>query len=298
MQVNDSVWKLAASGLIALSVVLLLNADRLSAQAGEKSEASAERREPQPSTPSAVDVGGQAGAGQVRVPTQNVVEMMLRGGPVMFVLAFCSIVGLAFVFERMVALRRSRVIPAPFVSRFLQQVRDGDIDRERALALCDDNPSPIAAVFGGAVRKWGRPGVEVEQAVIDAGERVSYGLRRYLRVFTALAVIGPLLGLLGTVIGMIHAFNAVAEKAAGGIAVSDLLAKGISEALLNTAFGLVIAIPAQSLYFYFVGRVDRLVIDMDSLGQEIVNLISAEELQSRGDGAGKARRAPKHEPTV
>jgi biopolymer transport protein ExbB len=297
MQVNDSVWKLAASGLIALSVVLL-SADRLLAQAGKKSEPSAERREPQSSTPVAVEVGGQAGAGQVRVPTKNVVEMMARGGPVMFVLAVCSIVGLAFMFERLVALRRSRVIPGPFVTRFLQQMREGDLDRERAIAICEDNPSSIAAVFSGAVRKWGRPGVEVEQAVIDAGERASYGLRRYLRVFTGLAVVGPLLGLLGTVIGMIHAFNAVAEKAAGGVAVSDLLAKGISEALLNTAFGLVIAIPAQSLYFYFVGRVDRMVIDMDALGQELVHMVSAEELQLRGDGAGKARRPPKREPTV
>ena len=231
---------------------------------------------------------------QVLVPTTNVLEILQRGGPVMYVLAFCSIVGLSFVLERLVTLRRSSVIPKPFVARFLQQVREGDLDRERALAICQESRSPIATIFTAAVRKWGRPGVEVEQAIIDAGERATYGLRRYLRVFTSLAVVGPLLGLLGTVIGMIHAFNAVAGEAAQGRPQSELLAQGISEALLNTAFGLVIAIPAQSLYQYFVSRVDRLVIDMDSLGQELVNLISAEELQARGD-AQRPRRAQRAE---
>jgi biopolymer transport protein ExbB len=231
---------------------------------------------------------------QVLVPTTNVLEILQRGGPVMYVLAFCSIVGLSFVLERLVTLRRSSVIPKPFVARFLQQVREGDLDRERALAICQESRSPIATIFTAAVRKWGRPGVEVEQAIIDAGERATYGLRRYLRVFTSLAVVGPLLGLLGTVIGMIHAFNAVAGEAAQGRPQSELLAQGISEALLNTAFGLVIAIPAQSLYLYFVSRVDRLVIDMDSLGQELVNLISAEDLQARGD-AQRPRRAQRAE---
>lgn len=235
--------------------------------------------------------GGLPGR-QIMVPT-NVLDMLHKGGPVMWILVVCSIVGLAFVFERLAALRPSRVIPKPFVERFLQQVADGDLDRERALAVCEDSPSPIAEVFSGAARKWGRPAVEVEQAIIDGAERATYGLRRYLRVFTALAVIGPLLGLLGTVIGMIHAFNAVASEAAHGNAVSEQLALGISEALLNTAAGLVLAIPAQSLYLYFVSRVDRLVIEMDRLGQKLVQMISAEEIQARGEA--KTRRSPRRD---
>jgi len=293
MRGYGSAGKWVASGLIALAVALLLVDQRLLAQDAAKPEASGERS--QPAAPGASGAAGQTGASQILVPTRSLVEMLRVGGPVLWVLAFCSVVGLAFVFERMVALRRPRVIPDPFVRRLLQQVREGDIDRERALALCEENASPVARVFTGALRKWGRPGVEVEQAVIDAGERVSYELRRYLRLFAALAVVGPLLGLLGTVIGMIHAFNAVAEKAAGGMAVSELLAKGISEALLCTAFGLVIAIPAQSLYFYFVGRVDRLVIEMDRLGQELVHTVSAEELQNRAEAQAKARRTARRE---
>ena len=175
---------------------------------------------------------------------------MNKGGPLMYVLALCSVIGLAFVFERLVSLRRSRVIPKAFVKRFLEQVREGSLDRERALAVCAENPCPISEIFAAAARKWGRSAMELEQAVMDAGERVSNTLRKYLRVFAALHVIGPLLGLLGTVLGMITAFNAVAASDALGR--PERLAQGISQALLNTAFGLAIAIPAQSFYFYFV----------------------------------------------
>ncbi len=224
------------------------------------------------------------------VPTTNLLDMMREGGPVMWPLALCSVIGLAFVFERLVSLRRSRIIPKAFVKRFLAQVRDGTLDRERALAVCAENNCPISEIFAAAVRKWGRTGMEVEQAILDAGERATNGLRKYLRVFTALAVIGPLLGLLGTALGMIQAFNAVALSDVAGR--QELLAKGISQALLNTAFGLIIAIPAQSFYFYLVSRVDRLVIEMDALGQELVQLISAEEIQYKEEArAGRAAKS-------
>lgn len=223
------------------------------------------------------------------VPTTNLLDMMREGGPLMWPLALCSVVGLAFVFERLVSLRRSRIIPKAFVKRFLAQVRDGSLDRERALAICAENDYPISEIFAAAVRKWGRAGMEVEQAIMDAGERATNGLRKYVRMFTALAVIGPLLGLLGTAMGMIQAFNAVALSDAAGR--QELLAKGISQALLNTAFGLAIAIPAQSFYFFLVSRVDRLIIEMDSLGQELVQLISAEEIQYKEESRARAAKS-------
>ena len=221
------------------------------------------------------------------VATTDPRELMIQGGILMWPLLLCSVVLLTFVFERLVSLRTGRVIPKAFVSRFLKQIKDGSLDRERALTICDDNGSPVAEVFAGAARKWGRPSVEVEQGIIDAGERSTQGLRRFLRIFSALAVVGPLLGLLGTVVGMIQAFNAVTTN---GMGHPEDLAGGISRALLNTAFGLVVAIPAQTAYYYFVSRVDRLVIEMDRLAQEVVNMISAEELQYKSD-ARKTRRA-------
>jgi len=221
-------------------------------------------------------------------------EVMRGGGMLMWPLAGCSVICLAFVLERLISLRAGRVIPMSFVRRFIEQLRDGSLQRPTALEVCQQNGSPVAKVFEAAVRKWGRAEIAVEQAVVDEGERVANKLRRYIRLFTALAVITPLLGLLGTVLGMIKAFNVVADSSALGR--PELLAEGISQALLNTAFGLAVAIPAQSFYYYFVSRVDRLIIAMDEHAQEVVNLISAEALESREQTPRpKARRTVSRE---
>jgi len=211
------------------------------------------------------------------IQVTSLMEMILAGGPMMLPIFAGSAVLLVFVFERAVALRRRRVIPKPFVKRFLHQLREGQLDRDAALELCEANRSPVSEVFAAAVRKWGRPAVEVEQAVLDSGERITNGLRRYLRVINGVATVSPLLGLLGTVWGMIQSFNAIATANAMGR--PELLAGGISQALLTTAAGLVVAIPALIFYMFFVGRVDRLIIEIDAVGQELVGLISAEGLE-------------------
>ncbi len=213
------------------------------------------------------------------IPTESLWGIINSGGLLMIPLAICSLVLLAFTFERSISLRKGRVIPRPFVRRFLEQMHGGELERQQAMTLCEESGSPVSDVFAGAVRKWGRPAVEVEQAIIDAGERVTNSLRRYLRVLNAVATISPLLGLLGTVVGMIRAFNAIATSDAMGR--PELLAAGISQALLTTAAGLSVAIPALIFYLFFVSRVDRLIMDIDSLGQELVPLISAEEMGSR-----------------
>ncbi|MHC4399627.1 MAG: MotA/TolQ/ExbB proton channel family protein [Planctomycetota bacterium] len=229
------------------------------------------------------------------IPTKDLWSIITEGGPLMIPIGICSLVLVSVVFERTVSLRRNRVIPKPFVTRFVSQIESGELDREQALELCEKSGSPVAQVFAGAVRKWGRPAVEVEQAVIDAGERATSGLRRYLRVFNGVATVSPLLGLLGTVIGMIRSFNAIAT--ADALGRPGLLATGISQALLTTAAGLTVAIPALILYMYFVSRVDRLIIDIDALGQRLVNTISAEELSSQEDKprVSKGRRSPRRE---
>ena len=240
----------------------------------------------------AADPQGPADSGPVPdqepISTNDMLSIIKGGGPLMIPIGICSLILLAFVFERTISLRRGRVIPRPFVKRFLKQLREGELDRQRALALCQDSRSPVAEVFAGAVRKWGRPAVEVEQAIIDSGERVTNGLRRYLRVINGVATITPLLGLLGTVVGMIRAFNNIAT--ADALGRPELLAKGISEALLTTAAGLTVAIPALIFYLFFVSRVDRLIIDIDAMGQEVVNTISAEQLQDKPQPAPKSRR--------
>jgi biopolymer transport protein ExbB len=232
---------------------------------------------------------GEAGHAKAAAEAKNLFEIMRQGGLFMGPLVLCSFVMLVFVFERAIALRRGRVIPAPFVKRFLLQLREGKLDRDQALELCKESQSPVAEVFAGAVRKWGRSSVEIEQAMIDSGERVAHGLRRYLRLFNAVATISPLLGLVGTVFGMIHLFGDIAHSDAMGR--TELLAGGISEALLTTASGLLIAIPALCIYLYFVSRVDRLLVDIDALGQEVVAAISAEGLQDAKAARSKSRSA-------
>ena len=217
------------------------------------------------------------------IPTKNLLEAMKDGGLLMIPIAFCSFVLCVFVFERAISLRRGRVIPGPFVKRFIQQLEESKLNRDEALERCEENGSSVAEVFAAAVRKWGRPSVEVEQAIIDAGERITHTLRRYLRLLNGISTISPLLGLLGTVLGMIRAFNAIATADAMGR--PELLATGISQALLTTAAGMTVAIPALIAYLFFTSRVDRLIIEIDALGQRVV-----EQIASDGIKADKKRK--------
>jgi biopolymer transport protein ExbB len=244
-----------------------------------------------PNNPGAAANGAATKEGKERIPTKNLLSVMQDGGPLMWPIAFCSFLLLVFVFERAISLRRSRVIPGPFVKRFLQQVSDGETDRDEALELCEQNKSPVAEVFAGAVKKWGKSAVEVEQALIDNGERVANHLRKYLRLFNGLSTITPLLGLLGTVMGIIESFNAMELK--NEQAQRLMLAGGIAKALLTTAAGLCVAIPALCAYLFFVGRVDKLIIEIDAYGQELVNAIAADGVPSSSARSSAAERKRK-----
>jgi biopolymer transport protein ExbB len=224
------------------------------------------------------------------IPTKSLLGILREGGLVVLPLMACSFVMLIFVFERSISLRRGRVVPRPFVKRFLHQLEENQLDREQAVLVCEENGSPIARVFGAAVKKWGRPAVEIEQAIIDTGERVVHDLRSYLRVFNGIATVAPMLGLMGTVFGMIRAFNDIATSDAMGR--PELLAKGISEALLATAMGLMVAVPAQILYWWFVSRVDRLTVRIDALGQQVVTTISAESINEAAQSKPARVRKP------
>jgi len=223
---------------------------------------------PNPSEPDATD-GQHSG-----IPTTPVeIIEKLNFWLIPFLLA--SIIAVWFTIERLVVLRRTRVIPPEFVDPFMKAIQGG-IGPEVALEKCESNDSPTAAIFAHGVRKWGRSSVEVEQAMIDGGERQIGQLRRHLRVLNGVATVTPLLGLLGTVIGMIQAFNDIAS--AGAMGKADQLAAGIAVALLTTAFGLAIAIPSLIMYMYLSGRVESLVMEMDGLSLRVVRSISAEGL--------------------
>lgn len=238
------------------------------------------------------NIGGQNNIGanaskEAKIPVRNLLQIFHDGGWMMYPIALCSFVLTVFTFERLIHLRRGRVIPRPFVKRLIEQLQQQQIDREEALELCERNPSPMATILSAAVRKYGRPAVEVEQAVLDAGERESNLLRRNMRLLNAISNVSPLLGLLGTVLGMIQAFNDISSAQAMGR--PDLLAGGISQALLTTAAGLLVAIPAYLLYMFFLGLTDKLILELDSHAQRLVDVVSAEGLQENDTSRNRSR---------
>jgi biopolymer transport protein ExbB len=195
------------------------------------------------------------------------------------------------MFERVISLRKGRIIPGPFSRKFLDQLKEGELNQDSAIELCERDSSPVAKIFRAGLQKWGRPSVEVEQAVLDEGERISNHLRRYLRLINGIATVCPLLGLLGTVLGMIQAFDAIATVNTPGVDQKTLIASGISQALLTTAAGLTVAIPALIAYLFFSSRVDRHVVELDSLGMKVVRAVCAEAQLSKSRGPNRKSAA-------
>lgn len=219
----------------------------------------------------------------------SVITKIAQGGWLMIPLGICSLIVITLSFERMIALRRGRVIPRPFVRRFTECVEDGQLSYDEATELCEEFDCPVAEVFRAAVRRWGRPMFEIEQAVMDAGDRVADGLKRFVRVFHAISNVAPLLGLLGTVLGMIEAFETISTQESLGR--PELLASGISVALMTTAGGLSVAIPAYLAYMYFSSKSDNYLGEIDRLCQRVVDCISAEGLEEGNSGSNRKRRA-------
>lgn len=231
--------------------------------------------------------GSTDAAGQSAIPVRNLLQIFHDGGLMMYPIALCSFALMVFSFERMIHLRRGRVIPRPFVNRLIEQVQQQQVDRDEAIELCEKNPNSMSRIMTAALKRYGKPAVEVEQAVLDAGERESNQLRKYMRLLSAISNISPLLGLLGTVMGMIQSFNDISTSQAMGR--PEMLAGGISQALLTTAAGLLVAIPAYAMYVYFVGHIDRLIMEMDHHAQRLVDAVSAEGLQESDVGRSRSR---------
>ena len=222
----------------------------------------------------------------LRNPMKIIVRMGTLGWIFLTLFSLASIIALWFAIERFVVLRRSRVIPRHFVERFLQHLEQRKLTRDDALRLCEENASPMATVFFHGIRKWGKPSVEVEQAIIDGGERQVSLLRKHLRVLNGVATVTPLIGLLGTVCGMILAFDEIATSG-----TADKLGSDIGLALVTTAAGLTIAIPSLITYMYLAGRVDALVMEMDLHAQDVVQLISSESLSEKTVPTPRMRKA-------
>jgi len=196
-------------------------------------------------------------------PDISFLQLLLKGGWIMIPIGLMSMFGLALILERFVALRRGKIIPRRFLRDLKKIAPQGAENREAALRYCREHPSPVARIMAAGLRKLPQGPSAVERAVEDSGGVEVQRLRRNMRIIYGLTVITPMLGLLGTVSGMIDAFRITAS--AEGLGKAELLAKGIYEALVCTFAGLLVAIPILFVYYYFIAKIERYVSEMNEL---------------------------------
>jgi biopolymer transport protein ExbB len=190
------------------------------------------------------------------------------GWPIWPLLA-TSVLCLALIFERLLSLRRSHVVPAGLVSQVMEMLRNRQ-DTPEAIARLERN-SPLGRVLAEVLRQRHLPREELRGAVEDVGRSVSHELNRYISAIGTIAVVAPLLGLFGTVVGMIDIFGSYSPV--GGDPAQ--LAHGISVALYNTGFGILIAIPAMIFHRYLRGRVDGYLHQMEQAASRTVRVLTA-----------------------
>ena len=178
----------------------------------------------------------------------------------------CSLFALAVIAERLISTRRARVIPPGFRAGLQAAMTQG---RENAISYCKGSPSPVANVFAAGLRRMGMPLEVIERQISEAGEREVLKLRKYLRSLSVVAAVTPLLGLLGTIFGMITAFQTVATSGEA-LGKAELLAGGIYEAMITTAAGLIVAIPVLIMHHVLAGRIERLVMEIDQMSVEFI----------------------------
>lgn len=198
-------------------------------------------------------------------------EFLALGGPLMVVIGIGSVVALAIFVERLLALQQRNVVPVRFRSLVLELLREDKIDEARA--LCSSNDSSLAAVVLAGLKRAGAPLPRVREAVSDRGRREAVELERFTGLLGTVATTSPLIGLLGTITGMIKTFQSVQDNLDSG-QMAGALANGIWEALITTAAGLCVAIPAFIAYRFLLGRIDRLVADLEEAALEAVDLLA------------------------
>jgi len=200
-------------------------------------------------------------------------QLLQKGGPVMVLILLCSIIALAIIIERLINLHRSKIDTQEFLDKIKNILRSDKV--MQALQLCDNTPGPIAHIIKAGVLKHDRPRSEIRENIDDAASYEIPKLEKNIKILATIAHIAPLLGLLGTVTGMVEAFQIVEQKATllNPINPSDL-AGGIWEALLTTVAGLSVAIPSFIAYNYLVSRIEGFVLDMEVSSTHLVEVLT------------------------
>jgi biopolymer transport protein ExbB len=212
-------------------------------------------------------------------------EIVRAGGPFMWPIILCSIAAVGILLERLWTLQRKRVLPQDLIKK-VSELSDRNQVNPKVIEALEKN-SPLGRVLAAALANRHRGRQIMMERVEDTGRHVVSELERFLNSLGTIASISPLLGLLGTVSGIINAFNAVML---GGMGDPRMLAGGISQALITTAGGLAVAIPSFIAYRYLRGKVERIVIDMEKIAVNFADSLGAEEQGGESDG-GVARSA-------
>jgi len=203
-------------------------------------------------------------------------EVFQKGGFLMYPIFICSLVALTIFFERMFYLKSIKTKSKRFVDRVKNMVKKGSI--ELAVSACRKSPTPISQIMLAGLMKYGQRREEIKEAIEDSANQEIPLLEKNLSTLSTIGNIAPLLGLLGTVFGMIKAFNVISIM---GVGNPEALAGGISEALLTTAFGLSVAIPTVVIYNYLAHRVDKLINEMEISCVDLLDLLTNRDV-SRG----------------
>ncbi|MCL4202168.1 MAG: MotA/TolQ/ExbB proton channel family protein [Pirellulaceae bacterium] len=261
-------------GLFALAVILAagfttLHSAAMAQTAGEETAGPSAQTGDDPAAAAAsdepLDPAATATEARQEIEGINVFSLLVKGGWFMLPIFLMSFLVVTFTIERFIALRRDKVIPQDLITRLGQLGgNQGGFDPRQAYRLCQQFPSTAANVIRAMLLKVGRPHSEVEHAVSEASEREAERIYANVRWLNLAAAVTPLLGLMGTVWGMIRAFHDTTQLAPGQNK-ADYLAEGIYVALVTTLGGLAVAIPAAILSHYFEGRITSMFHQIDEL---------------------------------
>jgi biopolymer transport protein ExbB len=204
-------------------------------------------------------------------------SILVRGGWLMVPIVICSFIAAGIIVERWLSLRRARVNTGTLMNRVRHALTNGETGR--ALDICEETPGPVAGMLKMGIMRAGASRALIRETVEGAGKAELYKLEWGLDSLATVASVAPLLGFLGTVTGMIKAFMDI--QALGGQVNANVLAGGIWEALMTTAAGLSVGIPALIFYNWLVGRVQHFVFEMERSSMELLDLLG-EPLEERG----------------
>lgn len=209
----------------------------------------------------------------------SALELFLRGGILMWFILATSIVGMAVIIERWIVIRKAQVDPQRFLLQLKVVLQRGDL--RDGIDFCSKTSAPIANILKHGLISYPQGAERVREAIENAGKEEAFRLGERLGILANIAGIAPLLGFLGTVTGMIGAFRTI--EMLGGSATPANLAGGIWEALLTTAFGLIVGIPAYGFYNHFVSKVDRVVFELESACEDFLEMVRSGSLDTKNE---------------